>query len=237
MNIAIVLFTLGVIMVVAGYTNQISPNCNADVKVKIVPRKIFYAFCTYLLLNYCAYISYLGTDLLILGLISMHSYSNAAIHSRSSSSVFNQRTHLWRLSRPFKSSDLAVCTREAPSLLFAMSRTTSSSSSPTLRSRMLSPTRKRDTAPDSASLALAFRQACWQHLLARLATLWSPGYRPGTASTGMAPSIAPRDFIGRVDWESSSEELCLGWPCRALSTASLSSHLSCKLSTSPDNTS
>ena len=41
MNIAIVLFTLGVIMVVAGYTNQISPNCNADVKVKIVPRKIF----------------------------------------------------------------------------------------------------------------------------------------------------------------------------------------------------
>ena len=41
MNIALILFTLGIIMVVAGYTNQISPKCNEGVKVKIVPRKIY----------------------------------------------------------------------------------------------------------------------------------------------------------------------------------------------------
>ena len=41
MNIAIVLFTLGIIMIVAGYTNQISPQCNPGVKVKIVSRDIF----------------------------------------------------------------------------------------------------------------------------------------------------------------------------------------------------
>ena len=41
MNIAIVLFTLGVIMVVAGYTNQISPKCNQGLKVKVVSRNVF----------------------------------------------------------------------------------------------------------------------------------------------------------------------------------------------------
>ena len=41
MHIAIILFTLGIIMIVAGYTNQISPHCNPGVKVKIVSRDIF----------------------------------------------------------------------------------------------------------------------------------------------------------------------------------------------------
>ena len=41
MNIALVLFTLGVIMVVAGYTNQVSPHCNTDLKVKVVSRDVY----------------------------------------------------------------------------------------------------------------------------------------------------------------------------------------------------
>jgi len=41
MNIAIVLFTLGIMMIVAGYTNQISPHCNPGVKVKVVSRDVF----------------------------------------------------------------------------------------------------------------------------------------------------------------------------------------------------
>ena len=41
MNIALVLFALGVIMIVSGYTNQISPKCDQDIKVKIVPRNVF----------------------------------------------------------------------------------------------------------------------------------------------------------------------------------------------------
>ena len=41
MNIAIILFTLGIIMIVAGYTNQISPHCNKDLKIKIVSRNIY----------------------------------------------------------------------------------------------------------------------------------------------------------------------------------------------------
>lgn len=36
-----VIFTLGVIMVVAGYTNQISPKCNEGVKIKVVPRNVY----------------------------------------------------------------------------------------------------------------------------------------------------------------------------------------------------
>ena len=36
-----VIFTLGVIMVVAGYTNQISPKCNDGVNVRIVPRNVY----------------------------------------------------------------------------------------------------------------------------------------------------------------------------------------------------
>jgi hypothetical protein len=41
MNIALILFTLGVIMVVAGYTNQVSPHCNTKLKVKVVPRGVY----------------------------------------------------------------------------------------------------------------------------------------------------------------------------------------------------
>jgi len=41
MNIAIILFTLGIIMVVAGYINQVSPQCDQGVKVRIVPRSVY----------------------------------------------------------------------------------------------------------------------------------------------------------------------------------------------------
>jgi len=41
MNIAIILFTLGIIMIVAGYTNQVSPQCNTDLKVKVVSRNVY----------------------------------------------------------------------------------------------------------------------------------------------------------------------------------------------------
>ena len=41
MNIAIILFTLGIITVVAGYTNKVSPHCKTGVKIKIVPRNIY----------------------------------------------------------------------------------------------------------------------------------------------------------------------------------------------------
>jgi len=41
MNIALILFTLGVIMVVSGYTNQVSPHCNTKLKVKVVPRGVY----------------------------------------------------------------------------------------------------------------------------------------------------------------------------------------------------
>jgi hypothetical protein len=40
MNIALVLFTLGVILITYGYVNQISPYCNQDIKVKVVPRQV-----------------------------------------------------------------------------------------------------------------------------------------------------------------------------------------------------
>lgn len=41
MNIALILFILGVLMVVAGYANQVSPKCNEELKIKIVPRNIY----------------------------------------------------------------------------------------------------------------------------------------------------------------------------------------------------
>jgi len=41
MNIAIILFALGVIMIVAGYTNQISPQCGSDIKIRVVPRTVY----------------------------------------------------------------------------------------------------------------------------------------------------------------------------------------------------
>tara|TARA_B110000305_G_C18803205_1_gene343624 strand:+ start:302 stop:508 length:207 start_codon:yes stop_codon:yes gene_type:complete len=41
MNYALIIFTLGIIMVVAGYTNQISPKCNSELSVKIIPRDVY----------------------------------------------------------------------------------------------------------------------------------------------------------------------------------------------------
>ena len=41
MNIALILFTIGTMMVVAGYTNQISPHCNQDIKVRVIPRQVY----------------------------------------------------------------------------------------------------------------------------------------------------------------------------------------------------
>ena len=35
------MFTLGVIMVVAGFTNQISPKCNEGTKIRVVPRNVY----------------------------------------------------------------------------------------------------------------------------------------------------------------------------------------------------
>ena len=41
MNIALILLIIGVMMVVAGYTNQISPKCNKELSVKIIPRDVY----------------------------------------------------------------------------------------------------------------------------------------------------------------------------------------------------
>ena len=41
MNIAIILFALGIIMITAGYINQVSPQCNPDIQVKVVPRGVY----------------------------------------------------------------------------------------------------------------------------------------------------------------------------------------------------
>ena len=41
MNISLVLLMIGIMMVVAGYTNQISPQCNQGVKVRVVSRNIY----------------------------------------------------------------------------------------------------------------------------------------------------------------------------------------------------
>lgn len=41
MNIPLILFTLGIIMVTAGYTNSISPHCNQDIKVRVIPRQVY----------------------------------------------------------------------------------------------------------------------------------------------------------------------------------------------------
>ena len=42
MNIALIMFTLGIIMIVAGYTNQMSPQCDQDIKVRVVPREVYH---------------------------------------------------------------------------------------------------------------------------------------------------------------------------------------------------
>jgi len=41
MNIGLILFTIGVLMVVSGYINQVSPTCDQEIKIKIVPRNIY----------------------------------------------------------------------------------------------------------------------------------------------------------------------------------------------------
>lgn len=40
-RIEFILFVLGVIMITKGYVDQISPECNKDLKVKIVPRDVY----------------------------------------------------------------------------------------------------------------------------------------------------------------------------------------------------
>ena len=40
-GIIIVMFTLGIIMITAGYVNEISPKCNEGVKIKVVPRNVY----------------------------------------------------------------------------------------------------------------------------------------------------------------------------------------------------
>jgi hypothetical protein len=41
MNLYLILFLIGAIMITAGYTNQISPQCNKDMQIKIVPRDVY----------------------------------------------------------------------------------------------------------------------------------------------------------------------------------------------------
>jgi hypothetical protein len=41
MNIALILFVMGIIFIVHGYTLQISPQCNKDLQVKVVSRDVY----------------------------------------------------------------------------------------------------------------------------------------------------------------------------------------------------
>ena len=41
MNIEFILFTLGILFITSGYTNQISPKCNKELSVKIIPRNVY----------------------------------------------------------------------------------------------------------------------------------------------------------------------------------------------------
>ena len=41
MNIALILFVIGIVFIVHGYTLQVTPQCNKDLKVKVVPRDVF----------------------------------------------------------------------------------------------------------------------------------------------------------------------------------------------------
>lgn len=41
MNIELILFTLGILFITSGYTNQISPKCNQDIKVRVIPRTVY----------------------------------------------------------------------------------------------------------------------------------------------------------------------------------------------------
>ena len=40
MNIALVLFTIGILLITYGYMNQIVPYCNQEIKVKVDPREV-----------------------------------------------------------------------------------------------------------------------------------------------------------------------------------------------------
>lgn len=41
MNISLILFTLGIMFITAGYTSQLSPKCNQDIKIRIIPRQVY----------------------------------------------------------------------------------------------------------------------------------------------------------------------------------------------------
>ena len=41
MNIALILFVLGILMIYASYVNSISPKCNQDIKVRVIPRQVY----------------------------------------------------------------------------------------------------------------------------------------------------------------------------------------------------
>ncbi len=41
MNVSLILFTLGILFITIGYTNQISPQCNQQPQVKVVPRPVY----------------------------------------------------------------------------------------------------------------------------------------------------------------------------------------------------
>tara|TARA_B100000900_G_C20555368_1_gene706584 strand:+ start:516 stop:698 length:183 start_codon:yes stop_codon:yes gene_type:complete len=41
MKLALILFILGVLMVVAGISMELSPSCNQEPRVKIVPRLVY----------------------------------------------------------------------------------------------------------------------------------------------------------------------------------------------------
>lgn len=40
-RIELILFVIGLLMITKGYVDQISPECNRDIKVKIVPRDVY----------------------------------------------------------------------------------------------------------------------------------------------------------------------------------------------------
>lgn len=41
MKLELVLFVIGIIMIVAGISNQLSSTCNEGVKLKVVPRNVY----------------------------------------------------------------------------------------------------------------------------------------------------------------------------------------------------
>ena len=47
MNLSLVLFVLGILFIVIGYTNQISPHCNQDIKVRVIPRQVYDEILSY----------------------------------------------------------------------------------------------------------------------------------------------------------------------------------------------